>query len=429
MGTLKQFILWKIILLYLTADVKGECCPVRVISNMGDLDDVYKLKVEVDGKPESICVDGCIYTRANESHVGEEYCFKNEQSEGFLQCQDTSSNNPEDAEATKNALEEENRQLETEVAAAEQEEAEAEDLGNKLEDVDKTVEDLTSSTRHRSNRDVPQTCDELADHINNLATAETVAEKLVIVVEILQTPIKKCTDSSKLVQVKVKIKTVKSENSEKLVKIKIKIKEKKDKIKKNKIQITIAAAIIDVIKNPPSTLPPKPTTPGGQIGLETTEAIGPNPTLAPSEGSTDPITMGPTEGAGPVQETSTPLPGGEEPVTMTPGGEEPVTMTPGGEEPATITPGGEEPVSITPGGEEPVPITPGGEEPVPITPGGEEPTPITPGGEEPVPITMGEEPVPITMGEEPVEMTTVSGGEEPVEMTTITGGEEPVEMM
>ena len=65
----------------------GECCPVRVISNMGDLDDVYKLKVEVDGKPESICVDGCIYTRANESHVGEEYCFKNEQSEGFLQCQ------------------------------------------------------------------------------------------------------------------------------------------------------------------------------------------------------------------------------------------------------------------------------------------------------------------------------------------------------
>ena len=87
-----------------------------------------------------------------------------------------------------------------------------------------------------------------------------------------------------IIQVKVKIKTVKNENNEKLVKIKIKIKEKKDKIKKNKIQITIAAAIIDVIKNPPSTLPPKPTTPGGQIGLETTEAIGPNPTLAPSEG-------------------------------------------------------------------------------------------------------------------------------------------------
>ena len=60
---------------------------MRVISNMGDLDDVYKLKVEVNDKPESICVDGCIYTRANESHVGEEYCFKNEQSDGFLQCQ------------------------------------------------------------------------------------------------------------------------------------------------------------------------------------------------------------------------------------------------------------------------------------------------------------------------------------------------------
>ena len=41
----------------------------------------------VGEKPEDVCVDGCIYTRANESHVGEEYCFKNEQSEGFLQCQ------------------------------------------------------------------------------------------------------------------------------------------------------------------------------------------------------------------------------------------------------------------------------------------------------------------------------------------------------
>ena len=52
--------------------------------------------------------------------------------------------------------------------------------------------------------------------------------------------------------------------------------------------------------------------------------------------------MGPTEGAGPVQETSTPLPGGEEAVSMTPGGEEPVTMSPGGEETVTMTPGGEE---------------------------------------------------------------------------------------
>ena len=57
---------------------------------MGDLDDVYTLKVEVADKPEEICVDGCVYTRSNASNAGEEYCFKNQQSEGSLVCQVTS---------------------------------------------------------------------------------------------------------------------------------------------------------------------------------------------------------------------------------------------------------------------------------------------------------------------------------------------------
>ena len=70
--------------------MSGECCPVRVISGMGDLDDVYTLKVEVADKPEEICVDGCVYTRSNASNAGEEYCFKNQQSEGSLVCQVTS---------------------------------------------------------------------------------------------------------------------------------------------------------------------------------------------------------------------------------------------------------------------------------------------------------------------------------------------------
>ena len=80
----------------------GECCQLRVISGMGDLDDVYSLKAEVADKPEEICVDGCVYTRwdlhpsdpyltlllrANASNSGEEYCFKNEQSSGSLECQ------------------------------------------------------------------------------------------------------------------------------------------------------------------------------------------------------------------------------------------------------------------------------------------------------------------------------------------------------
>ena len=59
---------------------------------MGDLDDVYTLKVEVADKPEEICVDGCVYTRSNASNAGEEYCFKNQQSEGSLVCQVTSGN-------------------------------------------------------------------------------------------------------------------------------------------------------------------------------------------------------------------------------------------------------------------------------------------------------------------------------------------------
>ena len=54
---------------------------------MGDLDDVYTLKVEVADKPEEICVDGCVYTRSNASNAGEEYCFKNENTNGTLECQ------------------------------------------------------------------------------------------------------------------------------------------------------------------------------------------------------------------------------------------------------------------------------------------------------------------------------------------------------
>lgn len=41
----------------------GNCCPVRVITGMGDLDDIYQLKEEKVNAPEEICVDGCVYTR------------------------------------------------------------------------------------------------------------------------------------------------------------------------------------------------------------------------------------------------------------------------------------------------------------------------------------------------------------------------------
>merc|ERR1719211_709109 len=103
-------------LLSLAARAKGECCPVRVISGLGD---VYTLKVEVADKPEEICVDGCVYTRSNASNAGEEYCFKNQQSEGSLVCQDTGASASE-ATAQQAALEQENTRLEAEVAEAEQ---------------------------------------------------------------------------------------------------------------------------------------------------------------------------------------------------------------------------------------------------------------------------------------------------------------------
>jgi len=318
---------------------------------MGDLDDVYSLKEEVADKPEEICVDGCVYTRANASNSGEEYCFKNEKSSGSFECQ-----NLEDvASLNKTAIEEETRQLEEELVADQKEEDDATELDGALGDVDNKVEQLTSSTS-RSVRAVPETCDQMADLISALAMATSIAERLSIVKEILQSKITRCTDKSKLSTVKIKIKTVKKENGEVLVKIRLRVREKKKKIKANKIKLIL----IIQWQNPPSTFPP-------------------------SGSSTQ------TRPTSPIPHSSTTVsPDGEEPVPITPGpdGEEPVPITPGGEEPVPITPGGEEPVPITSGGEEPVPITSGGEEPVPITSGGEEPVPLTPASEEPVAVTM-----------------------------------------
>ena len=58
---------------------------------MTGLDDTYNLS---DGKTppsedEDVCRDGCVYTRTNPDAGDEddEYCFKNMQSEGSVQCQ------------------------------------------------------------------------------------------------------------------------------------------------------------------------------------------------------------------------------------------------------------------------------------------------------------------------------------------------------
>ena len=55
---------------------------------MTGLDDTYTLS---DGKTlpsedEEVCADGCVYTRNNPEDQDDEYCFKNEQAAGSVQC-------------------------------------------------------------------------------------------------------------------------------------------------------------------------------------------------------------------------------------------------------------------------------------------------------------------------------------------------------
>merc|ERR1711953_94863 len=134
-----------------------DCCEVRIVSNMGDLDDVYQLKEDLgDQKPEEICFDGCIYTRVNDSHTGEEYCFKNENIGGFLECQAIQVDaTAEDLAEAKSNIEAENEQLEQEVAEQEQELASSEELSGALDDVDTKIEDLTSNRKARQVRQAP----------------------------------------------------------------------------------------------------------------------------------------------------------------------------------------------------------------------------------------------------------------------------------
>ena len=188
---------------------------------MGDLDDVYTLKVwtilsyhvsaysvwrqdDEGTKPEDVCVDGCVYTRSNASHAGEEYCFKNVDIGGVMECQaiDTDKTT-DDIENEKSDIEEENRQLEEELAQEEAEGEQAEELSKNLDSVDSKIEELTSTatTTSRQVRQVPTSCDEIADLVEALEAATTVAERITIVNNILQTKITKCTTSDKLLKV------------------------------------------------------------------------------------------------------------------------------------------------------------------------------------------------------------------------------------
>lgn len=74
------------------------------------------------------------------------------------------------------------------------------------------------------------------------------------------------------------------------------------------------------------------------------------------------------DGVATIIETSTDVPGGDEP-----GGDEPGGDEPGGDEPGTDNPGGDEPGTDNPGGDEPGTDNPGGDEPGTDEPGTDEP--------------------------------------------------------
>merc|ERR1711970_1580916 len=383
MGSTAVFLVMKLCsllpcLLLGASRVQGQsvCCPLLVVSNLGDLDDTYTLSEDRGGKPEDVCNDGCVYTRDNPDRPDDEYCFKSEVTEGEAQCQDTA--------ALKTNLEAEVAALESEVADLEADEAAANDLNTALDEVDAKVDELTAESttpaggRVRRQEPVPKTCDELADIIEQLADEEkTNAERLALVQLILGTTIKKCISKDKLTKTKIKIKKVKTETGER-IKIIIKTKNRKTKeIEKKKLVIKIIDKHVEE-NSGKTNKPPKPT--------------GEGPTSMNPEGVTgdptgqEPITMDPT-GQEPINMESTGKPTGQQPVEMggtgEPTGQQPVEMggtgKPTGQQAVEIDvtgkPTGQQAIEIDPTGQQAVEIA------VEIDPTGQQAVEIKPTGQ------------------------------------------------
>merc|ERR1711936_239447 len=296
MGSTAEFLAMKLCsllpcLLLGASRVQGQsvCCPLLVVTNLGDLDDTYTLSEDRGDKPEDVCNDGCVYTRGTPDSPDDEYCFKSEVTEGEAQCQDTTD--------LKANLEAEVADLESEVADLEADEKTANDLDTALDEADAKVDELTAESTtpaggrvRRQELTPPETCDEIADIIEQLADEDkTNAERLALVQLILATPIKKCTSKDRLTKTKIKIKKVKTETGER-IKIIIKTKDRKTKeIEKKKLVIKI----IDKHVEENSGKTNKPPDPTGQ----------------------EPITMDPT-GQEPINMESTGKPTGQQPVEM-----------------------------------------------------------------------------------------------------------------
>merc|ERR1739838_365465 len=349
--------------------VWSECCPTKIVTGMVDdtLDGTYTLDGDrvVPPEDEDSCIDGCVYTKPGTPD--DEYCFKTEQSEGIVQCQDTTGAVGTTESVTsllsqKTLLEDEVSNLETEVADLEAEEIAAASLSSGLDEVDTKIEELTAAGTTpvgRVQRQADTPCDDLAVIIEQLADATTTAKRLILVQQILSTKITKCTSKTKLSKTKVKIKVVMTDTGARITFI---LKEKTRKkgeiaIKKKQI-IKITVQIEAIVGN--TAKPPNPT---GEVE----------------------ITLKPT-GEIEVSLKPTGEPGGEQAVSLEPTGEQAVSVEPTGEQAVSIIPGG---ATNAPTGEIEVPMNSTGQQAVEIKPTGQQAVEIKPTGQQAIEITIG----------------------------------------
>merc|ERR1712128_335743 len=345
------------------------CCPTKIVTGMVDdtLDGTYTLDGDrvVPPADEDSCIDGCVYTKPGTPD--DEYCFKTEQSEGIVQCQDTTGAVGTTESVTsllsqKSLLEDEVSNLETEVADLEAEEIAAASLSSGLDEVDTKIEELTAEGTTpvgRVQRQAATPCVDLADIIEQLADATTTAKRLILVQQILSTEITQCKSKTKLIKTKVKIKVVMTETGARITFIlKEKTRKKGEIAIKKKLIIKITVQIEEIVGNTA-----KPQNPTGEVE----------------------ITLKPT-GEIEVSLKPTGEPGGEQAVSVEPTGEQAVSVEPTGEQAVSIILGG---ATNAPTGEIEVPMNSTGQQAVEIKPTGQQAVEIKPTGQQAVGITNG----------------------------------------
>jgi len=353
-----------------------------------ELDGTYNF-VENRVEPEDPCIDGCVYTKPGTPD--DEYCFKTEQSEGNVKCQDATgpvgtTESVTSLQSQKSLLEDQVSNLETEVADLEAEEIAAANLSSGLDEVDTKIEELTAEGTTpvgRVRRQAPTTCDELADIIEQLADATTTAKRLILVQQILSTEITRCKSKTKLSKTKVKIKVVMTETGARIkIILKEKTKKKGEIAVKKKLIIKITVQIEEIVGN--TAKPPNPTV---EITLKPTGEIEVSLKPTGEPGGEQAVSIEPTgeQAVSIILGGATNAPTGEIEVPMNSTGQQAVEIKPTGQQAVEIKPTGQQAVEITAGGmnstgQQAVEIKPTGQQAVEIKPTGQQAVGITNGG-------------------------------------------------